>query len=98
MNYKKLTAVPKTAEEITGVAGCRAFILKLGHFVPDLIYRPEMNELALAGKRIEIEPLKNLTDNFYENYDYRSIMTYSNNNQYFWRKEWLDDIKEESNK
>lgn len=37
MNHKKLTAIPRTAEEITGVKGCRAFTLKLGHFVPDLI-------------------------------------------------------------
>ena len=87
MNYKKLTAIPKTAEEITGVKGCMSFSFYFKNDCFDIIYTPEMNKMALEGKRIEIEPLKKEVDNFYEYYDYKS-------GQYYWRKEWLKDFRE----
>lgn len=55
-----------------------------------------MNKLALAGERIEIEPFKSTVGNFNEKYDYKSVMTYSSNDQYYWRKEWLKDFREET--
>ena len=95
MKYKKLTAVPKTAEEITGVEGCSSFSFFFEDETFDLIYTSEMNELALEKKRIEVEPLENMIDKYYEKYDYKNIIIDPEDNQYFWKKEWLKDIRED---
>jgi len=97
MSNKIYSAVPKTAEEITGIKGCNSFSFFFKDETLDLIYVPEMNELALEKKRIEIEPLEKMADKYYRNYDYKSVMTDPRDGQYFWKKEWLKDFKEEIN-
>jgi len=77
------TAILKSAEEITGVSECESFS------TINTDYTVSMNEIALAGKRIEIELVKD------GGYDY--AFCDPNEKDCFWRvcKSWLKDIQEE---
>lgn len=48
----KITAIPKTAEEITGVSGMISF------HGNNFAYIEELNEIALKGERMEFESIK----------------------------------------
>ena len=86
MDYKIITAIPKTAEEITGIKGCKEFYGEdeRGKYE----YVPSMNAfvLDLKNKRIKFEK----TDNPHYDYENRG-----NGISWLWRKEWLKDIREE---
>lgn len=83
MNYIKITAVPKTAEEITGIKGCENFCGKdeRGEYA----YADYMNDMALENKRLTLERNNNAA------YDYKDTTEH----HWSWRKEWLKDVKEE---
>lgn len=56
MNFKKLTVIPRTAEEIVGIRGCKAFSC---YFEGDdwVYYSRGMNELALKKKGLKLNLL-----------------------------------------
>ena len=75
----------RSAEEITGIKGCKSFDIKneRGNFS----YREEMN--CFSGKILELE-LTPIISNIISCYDYVS------SNGYFWITEWLENVHDET--
>jgi len=82
---KKYTALPKTAEEITGIIGCTEFGGKVRGL--DFYYSSDMNELAKEEKRIDLEIYND--GEYISEYDYTDKCAGR-----AWKKGWLKDIKE----
>lgn len=80
----KITGVVRSAEEITGVKGLKAFEGKING--KDFYYLSDMN--YLAGKRIELVPY-----NGKHAYDYSEIK--NSCLQSSWQAGWLEDIRKE---
>lgn len=83
MSDKIYSAIPRTAEEIIG----KNIISFIGEdWRGAYAYSIEMNDMALKGRRIKLKKRHILS------YDYEGV-----DNIFLWRKEWLKDIREESN-
>lgn len=80
----KISGVVKSAEEITGQEGCKAFEGKING--KSYTYLREMN--YLAGRRIELVPYTGTYA-----YDYSEIK--NSCLQSNWQADWLKDIREE---
>jgi len=75
----RLTAVVKSAEEITGIYEATAFSVDTKHNIESIFYTPEMNDIA--GTRIKV------TKNYAGIYDYSSENCH-------WKRNWLKDFRE----
>src|SRR3990167_6015536 len=77
-----ITAILKSAEKITGQAGCVSFEGVGWQYPAEII----QNSPSIIGKRIELFSCSN--HNFYYDYECRNPCM-------FLKKEWLEDIREE---
>lgn len=82
-SLSKITAIPKTAEEITGIKDCLSFECN------NFIYLKEHNNIANKQERILLIKHHN------EFYDYKYVLQYHDKYDYLgWKKEWLKNIQE----
>jgi len=84
MRYKIITAIPKTPIEIFGEGAKN--ILDFTEIVGEnrYVYTSQMLEVAKKGERLLFYPI------IADGYDY-----IDDDNNFYWRKEWLKDIREE---